>query len=171
MPAYVVRSESPIEVRELSRPELPPGWEPPTVGGGPIIPPRPSLPPDWGRPELPPDFEFPEFPPGFRPPEGWRPDWKPSHPIYPVEPEEPGEPDPPEIWPPLRPELPGMPDMTGKTAILALLFVSRHAPVYRWVIIDHDEVKTKLEAFIAWLRSKLPAGGIIGRPPQRPTPG
>lgn len=174
MPHYVVSSEGPIAVREVHRPSLPEGWEPPEVGGGPIIPERPSFPERPGHglpPYLPPREEWPELPPGFKPPEGWeRPDWKPEHPWVPGDGGEPGEPEPPSIWPPLRPDRPGLPDMTGKTWVLGLLYVSRYAPVYRWVLIDHDEAKSKLTRFVEWVKSKLPAGGIVGRPPQRPGP-
>lgn len=174
---YLVTSEAPISVRALERPELPDigspenPWVPPGEGiwGGIGLRPGHGLPP-----HLPPRDEWPELPPGLKPPEGWeRPDWKPEHPWVPIEPGEPGEPDPPPgtIWPPLQPEFPGLPDLSGKTAVLALLYVSRHAPVWRWVVIDHDEARGFLQKVKDWVRSRLPAGGIGGRPPQRPAPG
>lgn len=161
MPSYVVRSDAPIEVREIGggTPEHP--WVP----GG-----RPSLPPDWERPELPPippRDEWPSlpplgdlFPPGVAlpiPP-------TPEHPMVPLPPEV----DPPTVWPPVRPELP---DISGKSLALAVIYLSRHVSVVRWVVIDHEEAKEAFEQAIGKVKDKLPAGGVGGTPPQRPTPG
>jgi hypothetical protein len=171
MPRYVAVSEAPISV--VSRPDLPdwgtpenpwvPGGEGPSTGGPPLRPGHglpPQLPPRDEWPELPPPVVRPPIPPTI------------EHPWVPVEPDTPDEiwPPPGVVWPPLRPELPGMPDMTGKTMVLALLYVSRHAPVWRWVVIDHDGAKSFVEKVKDWAKSRLPAGGIGGRPPVRPGP-
>ena len=140
MPYYFVKGE----IREVQKPELP-DWE---VGGGPIIPERPSLPPDFERPTLPPREEWPPLPPFFKPGVGLPIPPSPEFPMVPVEPEV----DPPEIWPPL-PSHPTLPDMTGKTLILVRVFVSRHVNFLRWVVIDHAEAKAKLEKAMEWLKA------------------
>ena len=154
MPKYIVRSDGPIEVREVTRPTDPDA----EVGGGPIIPDRPTLPPDWERPTLPPREEWPPLPPFLQPGVGLPIPPSPEFPMVPVDPPI----DPPPIWPPVMPELP---DLSGKTLVLACFFVSRHVKKYRWVVIDHAEVKAKVEAAKQWLKDNMPAGGIVGRPP------
>lgn len=162
MPSYVVRSDAPIEVREIDggTPEHP--WVP----GG-----RPSLPPDFERPELPPlppRDEWPPLPPFLQPGVGLP---IPPTPEFPMVPIPPGTDEEVGIWPPL-PSPPTLPDLSGKTLALALIYVSRHVRVLRWVVIDHEEAKEKLQAAIEKVKDKLPAGGVAGRPPQRPgTPG
>lgn len=169
MPHYVVSSEAPISVREVNRPDLP--------GGPEVLPPRPPWADrDW--PELPPREDWPTLPPREEwpplPPLPERPPWHghtPEHPWIPVEPGEPGEPDPPPVWPPVLPEFPGLPDLSGKTLVLARFYVSRHVNFLRWVVIDHDEAKSKLQRLKEFIKGRLPAGGIGGRPPDRPMPG
>lgn len=171
MPKYLISSDSPITARELNRPDLP-DWRPET--GLPGTPEHPWVP--GGRPTLPPREEWPPLPPmpelPERPGHGLPPQWpfppsiglpippSPEFPMVPLPPEV----DPPGIWPPVRPELP---DLSGKTLALAYVFVSRHVSKLCWVVIDHEEVKEKLQA----IKDKLPAGGVGGTPPQRPTPG
>jgi hypothetical protein len=160
MPSYVVRSDGPISVREVNRPDMP-DWgtpEHPWVPGGEGI---------WGGiigrpghpiyPVLPPRDEWPPLPPWLQPGVGLPIPPTPEYPMVPVDP----DPGAPEIWPPLRPEFP---DLSGKTLALALVFVSRHVANWHWVVIDHAEAKKKWEA----IKGKIPAGGIIGRPPNRP---
>jgi hypothetical protein len=165
MPKYVVSSEGPIHVVEVEDGE---------IGGGPIIPGRPGhglpphLPPRDEWPTLPPREEWPPLPPWFQPGVGLPIPPTVELPWVPV-PENP-EVDPPEIWPPL-PSPPGLPDLSGKTLVLARIYVSRHVNFLRWVVIDHAEAKGKIERALEYLRSKLPAGGIGGRPPVRPGPG
>lgn len=173
MPKYLVSSDSEISVQDVgggspghpwvppSRPTLPPDWQ------------RPELPPDWERPSLPPDFELPPLPPGLAPGPGHPIPPTPDHPWIPVDPapEEPEVwPPPGVVWPPIRPDLPGLPDLSGKTLVLALLYVSRHAPRWGWVVIDHDEAKSFLEKVKDWLKAHWPAGGVGGRPPQTRPP-
>lgn len=182
MPRYIVHSEGPISVREVHRPDLP-GWTPETGLPGtpehPWVPgpgfPRP--PEGWERPELPPlpprDDLIDMLPPGLKPGPGHPIPPMPDHPWIPVDPapEEPEIwPPPGVVWPPLRPEFPGLPDMTGKTLVLALLYVSRTAPRWGWVVIDHDAAKGFVQRVKEWLKARLPAGGVAGRPPQRPGP-
>lgn len=157
MPNYLVSSEGPISVREVSHPgEGSPShpWVPPS---------RPALPPDWEMPDLPtlpPRDEWPPLPPWLHPGVGLPIPPSPEHPMVPIDP---SEPDGPEIWPPVRPEFP---DMSGKTLALALVFVSRHIAKWHWVVIDHEDAKKKWQA----IKDKLPAGGIGGRPPQTKPP-
>lgn len=173
MPHYVVSSEAPISVRPVNRPDLP-DWE---AGQLPVFPDRPSLPrpPEgWeppGLPTLPPREEWPPLPPL---PE--RPPWHghtPEHPWVPVEPDPDGPETLPPVWPPILPEFPGLPDLSGKTLVLARLYVSRHVNYLRWVVIDHDEARSKLQRLKEWIKGRLPAGGIGGRPPdvRPPVPG
>lgn len=173
MPSYIVHSEGPIHVREVGHgsPEHP--WVPdePGVGGGPVLPSFPGFPERPGHglpPQLPPKDEWPELPPGLKPGVGLPIPPTVEHPWVPI-PEDP-EVDPPEIWPPL-PEMPGLPDLSGKTLILARFYVSRTVNYLRWVVVDTEETKEKAKAAIEALKSKLPAGGVAGRPPARPTPG
>lgn len=121
-------------------------------------------------PHLPPRDDWPALPPWFdeRPGQGLPLPIPPR----PGEPTVPLPPDPeidelPEIWPPL-PSLPGVPDLSGKTLALVTIHVSRRVHFVRWMIIDHEEAKSKLRAAMDWLKGRLPAGGIGGRPPQRP---
>lgn len=160
MPKYIISSESPITARELNRPDLP-DWE---VGGGPIIPERPKPPEDWERPSLPPREDWPPLPPWFQPGVGLPIPPTVEHPMVPVEPED--DIDPPDIWPPI--ERPSLPDLSGKTLALARIYVSRHVNFLTWVVIDHEEAKTKWQAIKAKIKDKMPAGGVGGRPPQRP---
>lgn len=159
MPHYVVASEGPIRVREITAPELP-EWE---AGQLPTFPERPTLPPGFEKPELPPREEWPPLPPFLQPGPGLPIPPSPEHPWVPVEPEI----DPPDIWPPM-PGIPDLPDLSGKTLILARFYVSRHVNYLRWVVIDHVEAKSKVQKAIEWIKAHMPAGGIAGRPPQRP---
>lgn len=165
MPSYIVTSEGPISVKQVSRPDLP-ELE---------FPSRPTD-PDYGiegparpghglPPHLPPRDEWPELPPWLQPGVGLPIPPTPEYPMVPIPPDP--EVDPPEIWPPL-PARPDLPDLSGKTLALACIYVSRHVSYFRWIVIDHEEAKTKLEKALAWLKGKLPAGGIVGRPPPRP---
>lgn len=166
MPHYVVSSEAPITIKEVQKPNLP-DWE---IGGGPILPERPTLPPreEWpDLPTLPPREEWPPLPPFLQPGPGLPIPPSIEHPWVPVLPE--GEVDPPEIWPPM-PGIPDLPDLSGKTLILARFYVSRHVNYLRWVVIDHEEAKGKLQKALEWVKAHWPAGGI-GRPPARPEPG
>ena len=52
--------------------------------------------------------------------------------------------------------------------VLVTIHVSRKVNFVRWMVIDHEEAKSKLEKFLAYVKGKLPAGGIVGRPPGRP---
>lgn len=159
MPYYVVQSDGPIKVREIE------GGE---VGGGPILPERPSWPerPGGGPlPSLPPRDEWPELPPWLKPGVGLPIPPSPEFPWVPVDPPV----DPPAIWPPM-PGNPELPDLSNKTLILACFFVSRYVKVFRWVVIDHDEAKSKLQKAIDWVKAHMPAGGIGGTPPPRPGP-
>lgn len=162
MPAYVITSDSPITAREVNKPDLP-DWE---VGGGPVEPP----PGFWGPggrpgqglpPHLPPRDEWPPLPPFLQPGPGLPIPPTPEFPMVPIDPEV----DPPAIWPPI-PAPPSLPDLSGKTLILARFYVSRQVNFLRWVVIDHEEAKTKLQKALDWLKAHMPAGGIIGRPPQ-----
>jgi hypothetical protein len=156
MPRYVVESETPIHVMDLSDVG---------VGGGPIMPERPSFPERPGHPivpSLPPRDEWPELPPWLKPGVGLPIPPTPEFPMVPVDPEV----DPPVIWPP-GPMPPTMPDFSNKTLALARIFVSRHVNFLAWVVIDHDDAKAKWEM----IKDKLPAGGVGGTPPARPTPG
>lgn len=167
MPTYVVHSDSPITSKEVNRPD----WE---AGQLPEMPSRPEFPgfperPGHGLPpSLPPRDQWPDLPPWLAPGVGLPIPPSPEFPMVPIPPDP--EVDPPEIWPPL-PARPDLPDLSGKTLALACIYVSRHVSYFRWIVIDHEEAKTKLEKALAWLKGKLPAGGIPGRPPQRPTPG
>jgi hypothetical protein len=186
MPHYVVSSEAPIRVKAVERPDLP-GWKPehpwvPGEGGGeypdtggpggfPGFPERP------GRPiyPVPPsrDDLIDMLPPGLKPGVGLPFPPTPEHPWVPVDP----DPEHPEVWPPpgvvwppLRPERPGMPDMTGKTLMAAAVYVSgfHRPPTWGYIVVDHDAAKGFVEKVMDWIRSKLPAGGVGGRPPPRP---
>lgn len=179
MPHYVVTSEGPIKVREVHRPSLPEGWEPPEIGGGPIIPERPEFPERPGRPiyPVPPsrDDLIDMLPPGLKPGVGLPIPPTPEHPWAPVDPH-PEEPEiwppPGAVWPPLRPERPGMPDMTGKTLVAAAFYVSgfHRPPVWGYTVIDHDAARGFVERVKAWVKAHWPAGGIGGRPPQTRPP-
>lgn len=159
MPHYIVTSEGPLKVREVSRPDLP-EWE---AGQLPVFPERPTLPPGFEKPELPPREEWPPLPPFLQPGVGLPIPPTIELPWVPIDPEI----DPPPVWPPM-PGIPELPDMSGKTLVLARFYVSRHVNYLRWVVIDHAEAKTKLERAIEWVKNHLPAGGIVGRPPARP---
>lgn len=139
MPKYIVSSEGPISVKEV--PGLPdmPDWGDPVH---PIAPPggRPGHPIYPVVPPIPPRDEWPPLPPWLQPGVGLPIPPTPEHPMVPIAP---GEPDGPDIWPPPRPEFP---DMSGKSLVLALLYVSRHEPKYAWVVVDHEEVKKKWQA-------------------------
>lgn len=164
MPHYVVSSEGPIKVREVNKPDLP-DWEAgqlPTFPERPEFPGFPERPGHPGIPHLPPRDEWPELPPWFHPGVGLPIPPSPEHPWVPIPPDP--EIDPPDIWPPL-PKPPSLPDMSGKTLCLAVFYVSRHVSFTRWVVIDHDEAKGKIERAIAWIKAHMPAGGVGGRPP------
>lgn len=148
MPRYVVASEGPIKVHEIPEGE---------VGGGPIIPERPSLPPGWEPPTIPPRDEWPPLPPWFQPGVGLPIPPTPEFPWVPVDPPV----DPPDIWPPL-PGNPSLPDLSGKTLVLACFFVSRHVKLFRWVVIDHAEAKGKIQKAIEWVKANMPA--LPGKP-------
>ena len=161
MPHYVVSSEGPIKVREIE------GGE---VGGGPILPEWPTFPERPGHglpPQLPPKEEWPPLPPWLQPGVGLPIPPTVELPWVPV----PGEPevDPPEIWPPM-PGMPSLPDLSGKTLVLARFYVSRYVNFLRWVVIDHEEAKGKVQKAIEWVKANMPAGGIAGRPPQTKPP-
>jgi hypothetical protein len=171
MPKYIVSSDGPIHVREVNRPDMPdmPDWGRPDIGlpGEPEMP-GTGLPP--GRPGhpiypvLPPRDQWPPLPPWLEPGVGLPIPPTIEHPIVPLPPDI----DPPVgIWPPVRPEFP---DLSDKSLALALIFVSRHKPVWAWVVIDHEEGKAAIkEAFDKAkqaIKDRLPAGGIAGRPPQ-----
>ena len=161
MPKYIVQSDTPITATEVGdgggtpeHPWVPPGvgiWPSPGRPGHPIYPTLPPIPPIEEWPPLPPHISLP-IPP------------TPSHPIAPVPP---GEEEPPTIWPPVKPEFP---DLSGKTLALAVIYVSRHEPLVRWVVIDHEEAKEAFKDAVEKVKGKLPAGGVAGRPPERPTP-
>lgn len=159
MPKYIITSDSPIHAREI------PGHDPDAeVGGGPIIPERPTLPPDWERPTLPPREEWPPLPPWAQPGVGLPIPPSVEHPMVPVEPE---VTDPPEIWPPVRipPELP---DISGKTLALVRVFVSRHVNYLAWVIIDNEEAKAKAKAALEAIKARLPGTMPPMVPPRQP---
>lgn len=152
MPYYIVKGE----MREVEKPNLP-DWE---IGGGPILPERPSFPERPGHglpPTLPPKDEWPELPPFLKPGVGLPIPPTVELPWVPVDPEV----DPPGIWPPL-PKPPELPDLSGKTLVLARFYVSRHVNFLRWVVIDHEEAKGKLQKAMEWLKANMPA--IPGRP-------
>jgi hypothetical protein len=116
--------------------------------------------PDYGVDEGDVGGEGPEVePPEIEPPPGiWPPPTigHPVHPIAPGDPNKPGHlpsPPPGAIWPPVDSPVEG------------LFIVLAHIPDHGWkyIVIDPD----------AWERPDIepPAGGIGGRPPQRPGPG
>lgn len=171
MPSYVIHSDSPISAREVTRPDLPGSPETglpgvPDTGGPGGWPGFPERPGHGLPPQLPPRDEWPDLPPWFQPGVGLPIPPSPEFPMVPVDPE---VTDPPEIWPPL-PSRPELPDLSGKTLVLACFFISRHVKVFRWVVVDHEELKGKVEKAIEAVKGKLPAGGVGGRPPQRPGP-
>lgn len=132
MPAYVVKSDSPIQVREIEgggTPEHP--WVPPS---------RPELPP------LPPRDEWPPLPPWLQPGVGLPIPPTVELPMVPVPPgdgdEEVG------IWPPVKPELP---DLSGKTLALALIYVSRHVARWHWIVIDNEAAKERFKELVGKL--------------------
>lgn len=154
----------------VERPHLPEGWTPPWGSGGP---------PEWGLEE----GEGPEVDPGEpgighplppQPPGIWPPLEGPDFPIFPVPPggdEHPWEPG--EVWPPIRPPgggvappIAGMPGQPGqglpKQLFFALVYLTGYG--FRWVVVD-------LNAIHRPERPDRPAGGPIGRPPDRPGPG
>lgn len=162
-PYYIVEGK----MREVTKPELP-DWE---VGGGPIIPDRPSreevldlIREKLEGVELPPREDWPPLPP-------LPPDWRDMLKDYLGQPVQPLPPDPevepPAVWPPTLPDLP---DLTGKSLVLVRVYVSRKVNFLRWVVVDHDELKAKVEDFKKKIKDRLPAGGLGGTPPQRPTP-
>lgn len=162
MPKYVVSSDSEISVREIEggSPEHP--WVP---GGRPEFPGFPERPGHGLPPTLPPKDEWPPLPPWFQPGVGLPIPPTPEFPMVPIPPGE-GEGGGEEgIWPPI-PTPPTLPDLSGKSLALAVIYLSRHVSVVRWVVIDHEEAKEKFEA----LKGRLPAGGIAGRPPQTKPP-
>jgi hypothetical protein len=174
VPKYVVSSDTPIKVRQLERPDLPDigspenpwvpgegGGEYPDTGGPGRWPGFPERPGHGLPPSLPPRDEWPPLPPWLEPGVGLPIPPTIEHPMVPL-PEGPDEPT--GIWPPIKPELP---DLSGKSLALAYVFVSRRVSKLAWVVIDHEEAK---EAFQK-LKDRLPAGGVAGRPPERPTPG
>ena len=164
MPYYVVKGE----MRQVEKPNLP-DWE---IGQLPEFPSRPEFPgfperPGQGLPPtLPPRDEWPEPPPWLKPGVGLPIPPSPEFPWVPVDPEI----DPPDIWPPLPGGPPTLPDLSGKTLILARFYISRHVNFLRWVVIDHAEVKAKIEKAKQWVKDNMPAGGIGGTPPGRPQP-
>lgn len=147
------------------------------------LPGEPGGPPDWGLEEgagpdqgLPgegvPERPHPRPP---QPPGIWPPLEGPSHPIYPIGPEDGGEHpwEPGEVWPPIRPPgggvappIAGMPGQPGqglpKQLFFALVYLTGYG--FRWVVVD-------LNAIHRPERPDRPAGGPIGRPPDRPGPG
>ena len=165
MPYYVVKGE----MRQVEKPNLP-DWE---IGQLPEFPSRPEFPgfperPGHGLPPtLPPRDEWPELPPWLKPGVGLPIPPTPELPWVPVPPDP--EVDPPDIWPPM-PGIPELPDLSGKTLILARFYVSRHVNFLRWVVIDHEEAKGKIQKAIDWIKAHMPAGGIGGVPPGRPQP-
>lgn len=161
MPYYVVKGE----VRQVEKPNLP-DWE---AGQLPEFPERPSFPERPGHPiypTLPPRDEWPELPPWFQPGVGLPIPPTVELPWVPVPPDP--EVDPPAVWPPMPGHLPDLPDLSGKTLVLARFYVSRHVNFLRWVVIDHEEAKGKIQKALEWIKAHMPAGGITGRPPQRP---
>jgi hypothetical protein len=133
-----------------------PGW--PERPGHPI---RPTLPPRDEWPEIPEDI-WDKLP--IKP--------SPEHPMVPV-PDEPGAGQLPEfppgvIWPPPRPDLP---DLSGKSLVLVRVYVSRHVNYLAWQVVDHAAAKAAFQARVDEIKGRLPAGGVGGRPPQRPGPG
>ena len=134
---------------------------------------RPSRPGHGLPPSLPPRDEWPALPPWLdeRPGQGLPlpiPP-RPGAPTIPLPPD-PEIDELPEIWPPLPggPGFPGIPDLGGKTLALVTIHVSRRVHFVRWMVIDHAEAKSKVQRAVEWLKSRMPAGGIAGRPPQRP---
>ena len=155
------------EIREVTKPDLP-DWEAgqlPEIPGRPEFPGFPERPAQPLPPHLPPREDWPELPPFLKPGVGLPIPPTVELPWVPILPEV----DPPDIWPPL-PKPPELPDLSGKTLILARFFVSRHVNFLRWVVIDHAEVKAKVDAAIKWIKDNMPAGGIGGTPPSRPQP-
>lgn len=73
----------------------------------------------------------------------------------------PAEPDDPEIWPPLELVPPPQPNPE-------YFYVACYHPSIglRYVKIHGPTMKERMQA----LKDRLPAGGIGGRPPQRPMP-
>lgn len=159
MPKYIISSDSPITARAISGlhpdqglpwPERPvdPGYG---VEGGNgdgeagQLPSSPGFPERPAHPWIPPLPEWPPLPPGIAlpiPP-------TPSHPIAPLPPDV----DPPTVWPPLKPEFP---DMSGKSIVLALLWVSRHEPVWGWVVVDHEEAKEAFKEAVEKIQAGRP---------------
>jgi hypothetical protein len=104
-----------------------------------------------------PDIGLPTPPPGIWPP------LTPEHPWLPLPPGRPDQGLPPSgehpehpivlppgtVWPPLPP------DVHGKYLALVLIGGGGHGAMYRYVVIDADAYEP-------------PAGGIGGRPPDRP---
>lgn len=162
MARYLVTSEAPISVRKLELPDLPELPERPTDPGYGIE--GPARPGHGLPPHLPPREEWPELPPWLQPGVGLPIPPSVEHPMVPIDPE---ITDPPEIWPPVRGPI-ELPDFSGKTLALARIYVSRHVNYLAWVVIDHEEAKAKIKAAIDHVKSKLPAGGIVGRPPSTP---
>jgi hypothetical protein len=107
--------------------------------------------PEWGIPEGEgPEVEPPDLP---EPPGIWPPP-TPGHPIVPVPPEGEGPGHLPELPPgAIWPRPPG--EHAGKFVVLAR--IPQHG--WRYIVIDPG----------AW-PEEPPAGGIGGRPPERPTP-
>lgn len=178
MPSYIVRSEGPIQVKKVERPDWElPDWRPgsPDIGlpGEPEVPDtggpgRPTLPPIPPRDEWPPLPPLPELPPDWRERlEEYLGSLSPEHPWVPI----PGGPEvePPPVWPPIN--IPDLPDFSGKTLALALVYVSRRVAKWRWVLIDHEKTKDRIQKIKDHIKDKLPAGGVGGRPPERPQPG
>lgn len=173
MPKYVVTSDTPITAQEVGGggegiwgPTDPrPGWglpKPPGFPERPAHPIYPTIPPRDEWPPLPPLGD--RFPPGVSlpiPP-------TPEHPIAPL-PDDPDI-DPPTVWPPVRPDFPELPDMSGKSLVLALLYVSRHEPVWAWVVIDHEEAKEKIKTLVEKWKNRVtdPGYGVEGPPPREP---
>src|SRR5580693_5435842 len=155
----------------VERPHLPEGWRP---GGGP---------PDWGlpegeRPEVePPEPGEPGYPLPPDPPGIWPPLEGPDFPLFPVPPD--GEWEPGEIWPPIRPPggegegpstggpgtggTPGQP--LPKRYFFALVYLTGYG--FKWVVVDLNAMHRPERPDRP---EHPPAGGIGGRPPQRPGP-
>jgi hypothetical protein len=114
---------------------------------------------DEGSPGYP-DIGLPEPPPGIWPPLTPEHPWLPLFPSHPIAPGGPGagggehpthpiELPPGTVWPPLPP------DVHGKYLALVLIGGGGRGAMYRYVVIDADAYEP-------------PAGGIGGRPPDRP---